>query len=138
MDETLGQPEINLKLKTYALGSSGDFTYIIVEKHPDFCSWFSRVTREAFGYSAYENEEEVKEGAEYKIVKKRAQKMTDFHEARRNIHSELRFDLFYGKDRVFIAIHAPHTAWEKLMAAIEKNSVKGPDPDKTVGVHIYN
>ena len=110
------------KIKIYALGNSGNFSYLIVNKNKDFFRWLALLLKDSIDYPGMVDCKEVQTGkGKYKIVKKNLNDYIDSHEIYEDSRSHTRIDVFYGQKKIFIAVHTSLKFRDKFMSFLKKS-----------------
>lgn len=107
-----------MALKALGVGNEGDFTYAIFRKDAAFFKSFSDLTKKAFGYSCYAHEIEktAKAGG---MRPKKIEDYADRHEMCQEDSLKVRFDLFFGGERVFVVLHGSKKSRDRFMDALK-------------------
>ena len=128
-----------MKTKIVAIGNQGNFNYIIVNKNKDFFDWLTKIIFNTFGYAsefiAWDEVETKK--FEYDVKKKDIRQFIDCHD--NFTENNIRFDLFFGKDTVFITFISSLETRKKIVSSLEKYSIwKKPKTKKIMQKVLQN
>ena len=90
-----------IKLPLYGIGTEGDFTYLLVKKHPQILQWLAILLEDVFGIpKAHVMIQD--EDPDHGIVERTTKELVDLHDS---FHAEKsRIDVFYGNEKVFITV----------------------------------
>ncbi len=110
------------KIKILGMGNQGNFNYIIVKKEEFFFIWlkelFASLTKIVTDDVTIN--EFVDKNEKFVRKKKNIKKFTDIHEYYNM--GGIRFDIFYGSKKVFIAFNCSNNQRRKVMSKLEEIS----------------
>jgi len=107
-----------MKIKLYGIGNEKDYSFIIVEKNANFLRWLANFLDKGFDYRGDVETKETGVGVNCEPQAKNIEEYVDKHETYKMYHNrnkDMRVDVFYGKDRVFITIYANDNAWKDIL-----------------------
>ena len=109
-------------MKVLGIGNSEEFNYLIVKKEEGFFEWLNDFLCKGFGGASpsVKYYEDTKDGETFN-VKKVVKNEIDIHEYY-DTESEVRVDLFYGKDAVFLTFFCSAEKRKVAMKVLEKIS----------------
>ena len=111
------------KTTILGMGNQGNLNYLIVKKEEDFFNWlkelFSSIEKDTRGKDVTINEF-IDKNEKFVGKKKNIKKFTDIHEYYNM--GGIRFDIFYGSKKVFIAFNCSINQRKKLMDKLDKIS----------------
>ena len=111
------------KTTILGMGNQGNLNYLIVKKEEDFFNWlkelFSSIEKDMRGKDVTISEF-IDKNEKFVGKKKNIKKFIDIHEYYNM--SGIRFDIFYGSKKVFIAFNCSINQRKKLMDKLDKIS----------------
>jgi len=116
------------KATIFGIGNSGDFNYIIIQKHKGMNAWLSYFLKEAFG-EHYPTAIYTFEKGKHDYKKRKAENLKDYHETLTRSHKHInkkvkrpRIDIFYGDKTIFITLICNKRKRKKFTEVLEKIS----------------
>jgi hypothetical protein len=111
-----------VKIKLYAIGNEEDFNYYIFDKKQEVFDILNKIFLIDFGIDWGLSHCDLGKNKKVNI-----EKYTDIHESDKN--SELRIDLFYGKNKIYFTLICPLNLRMKFNESLFKYAVM-PKPIK--------
>ena len=110
------------KATILGIGNQREYNYIIVKRQKNFFEWLKALLS-VFNFRSVDEEEEVNsKGETIGMKKKDINEFSDRHESYWAVSKDTRADVFYGKDKIFIAIITPLKNKNKLMKKLNSIS----------------
>jgi hypothetical protein len=112
----------HIKTKIYGMGHEGRFTYIVVEKSKNFFDWLARLLYRSFKTFDVDSYDFENKKGQWVTRKKQIKNFVDKHESYYLIGRTERVDVFYGRNRVFIAVSASSKSKKKFLDVLDEIS----------------
>ena len=106
----------------YGFGKDGEYSYIIVAKDKNFFNWLSVLLFESFQFRDVSKVEYENSKGTWVAKNKNIRHFTDKHESYYSLNPNVKVDIFYGSQRVFINVIAPNKIREKYFNVLDKYS----------------
>ncbi len=109
------------KLKIIGIVQRDEYAILILEKAPFFFEWLKKILEnEAIDLTTVDYEERISDTDKFVKRKKKLNEYTDKHDELES--DDLRIDLFFGKRKIFITIHAKPKKKKQVLERIFDNS----------------
>jgi hypothetical protein len=108
------------KLKIIGMGNQDNFSYFFLNKQDNFFELLSKILYESFDMRVIEYDEYENKKGKWVTKKKSIRNYTDKHEHHEN--KETRIDTFFGKNKIFVTLHASPRNRKKFVKSLNKYS----------------
>lgn len=111
------------KIKLFGICNEGNYNILILEKHRKFLDWLGNSLecgldmRRAYQATIMEG---VNKKDELYTIKKKIGDLEDKHE--KYYEEEIKVDVFYGKEKVFLMVRCPIEIRKKFIKTLEKTT----------------